>query len=139
MAIIKPARAQHGRTWCGPYALALISNTTYEVMYNRVKGILKRSVRGMYSREVEYVLKKLGCVTIFVFPRIKDRTTLRRSQDYLKPNRLYIVWLTSHYAVVNTRDWTVTDNQILSWEPINASALGRKKLFGYAEVRRIEE
>ena len=121
-----------GKTWCGPYALAVISNTPYEFAYAKAKKVLrKRAVMGMDRYQFSKVAKAMSVncqrfwredtVSDFVSTgpsRFRlDFITVSKLRDYLKPGRMYVVELTSHFIVVDTKDWTVCDNQH-GWMPL---------------------
>jgi hypothetical protein len=134
--------------WCGPYALAVcLGYTDYDYMYRNVQKILKRThrpLRGMHNWEVERVLERHGARNV-VFQFLKDHVklqqhawpTLRNVADYLKPNRLYIVEVRKHYVVVDTSDWTVTDNCRKGWWPLAYHRCASRKVVRVAEVKKV--
>jgi len=109
-----------GATWCGPYALAVISNTPYEFAYAKTKKVLrKRAVMGMSRHEFSKVAKAMS-VNCQRFWREREvgGCTVAKLRDNLRPGRLYVIELTRHFIVVDTRDWTVCDNHQAKWVPL---------------------
>jgi hypothetical protein len=102
-----------GKTWCGPYALAVISNTPYEFAYAKSKKVLgKRAVMRMSPHQFIKVAKAMSVnCQRFWREREADGCTVGKLRDNLKPGRLYAVEVTGHFIVVDTKDWTVCDNQ----------------------------
>lgn len=138
-------------TWCGPYALALISGNTYDHTYsecirvanNRINYLNRdrmpfqklrkvKVITGMLNHELERVAKALGCSMKWTF--CNSTPTLSRMTEELRPNRIYVINITDHYVVVDTRNWTVCDNQTQEWEPIKQSKHRRKRVRNIAEV-----
>ena len=105
-----PARRNRskGKTWCGPYALAVIANIDYEPAYLFAKKHLEvNRILGMYHWDLSKCVKAIGAK---VGPwKNLHKITVARLADNLKPNRLYIVRVTGHYIVVDTNDWTVIE------------------------------
>lgn len=137
----KPNKARKGSTWCGPYALAVISGKTYEEAYVFAKkSVPHRRMMGMYNIEVTKAARRMGFKK-FEFKMIpkQERCCLRKAIDYMKPNRIYIVNVTNHYIVVNTKDWTLTDSWRDGWEPIATSKMAGRKTKGFAEAYRIPD
>lgn len=137
--IERAMRSGKGPSWCGPHALATVTGKSYDEVITVVRSKIRRKhIKGMFSNEVYLVAKALGVKDMGVFMPMRNKQNLRNSVDWLKPNRLYIVFVTRHFVVVNTKDWTVSDN-CNEWAPIATSKLGRLRVNSYAEVRRIED
>lgn len=139
--INKPNKAKRGRTWCGPYALAVISGKSYEEAHVFAKkAVPDRKLMGMYNSEVTKAARLMGFKQ-FDFKMIpkRERVCLRKAIDHMKPNRVYIVNVTNHYVVVNTKDWTLTDSWREGWEPIATSNMAGRKTKGFAEAYRIAD
>ena len=137
--IVRAARSSKGATWCGPHALATVTGKTYDEVIEVVRKRIKRKrIKGMFSHEMYYSAKALGVKDMGVFMPSRGKRNLRNLMDWLKPNRLYIIFVTGHFVTVNTKDWTVCDN-CNDWHPVATSKLGRKRVISYAEVRRIED
>lgn len=138
-----PACAAKGATWCGPYALATIAGITYEEALAKVKKVTHRKrITGMWNHEVESTAQKLGFKKFrFKYIPKKERTTLANSLDWLHPNRIYVVQITRHYVIVNTKDWTFTDNIFGGkWNPVsNELRSGRRRCVAFAEAYRIPD
>ena len=137
--IQRAARSSKGTTWCGPHALATVTGKTYDEVIKVVRSKIRRKrIKGMFTNEIFIVAKALGIKDMGVFMPMRGKRNLRNSVDWLKPNRLYIVFVTRHFVVVNTTDWTVCDNTN-EWEPVTTSKLGRLRVKSYAEAIRISE
>ena len=136
--------------WCGPYALALVSGMEYDEVYKKALRKVRSMkaqyehkptyIKGMYNRELEAVSTTLKVP--FTFKKIeglwrkKDQLTLKRAIEYLRPNRVYVVQVTEHFLVVNSRDWTMCDNWTRGWVPLEGSIHTKKKVAKIAEVKR---
>lgn len=140
--ITKPNKALKGTTWCGPYALALIGNVTYEEALKKAKRATGRKIiKGMWNWEVAKVAKRLG-LRNFKWTNIpkKQQTNFLNHLDWFKPNRIYVVQVTHHYMILNTRDWTVTDNQMSGWMPLAETKKAKRRFVeAYAEAFRIPD
>jgi len=126
-------------TWCGPYALATVAGLTYDEVYekmlrayNKKRYTKVKHITGVTNSLMERVSKICRCT--FKFERVTKRT-LNQTMDHLDPNRIYIVLVTGHYIVVDTRDWTMIDNQNMDWVPIKESAHRLKRVRSVAEVK----
>jgi len=128
--------------WCGPYALAMISDKSYEEAYLIAKKKLrKRSITGMYNHQFKAVARYMGFNKFewqFV-PKSESKPTLRSFKDWMRPNRIYVVQVTRHYVTVNTSDWTVQCNQTQKWEPLDECKHRLRRVAAYAEVKRMEK
>lgn len=128
-------------TWCGMYALALVSGLEYEVVYKKMlrginsvrhKWAKRKYITGVHNRDMERTAKTVK--TPFVFKRA-ERMTLSQYIDHLDPNKVYIIEITGHYVVVDTRTWELCDNQSKSWCPVGESKHKRCFVREIAEVR----
>jgi hypothetical protein len=148
--ITAPARSvKRGRTWCGPYAIATVCGVDYDTAYDKAKKVLKKKrISGMWNGEVQEVARRLGTKFEWKHTKLKligkvgwkwRQPTLNQMLDELIPNRLYIIQVTTHYITVNTRDWTMVDNQTPEWKPVKDWKHGKKVVRAFAEVRRIAE
>jgi hypothetical protein len=120
-----------GRTlWCGPYAIAVIFGTDYDTAYKKTlrsvnKRLMKRSrwawkktrIQGLGNMAMERVIRTR--YKKFIFANVERKPTLKNYLDHLRPNRLYVVNVTGHYVLINTKDWTISDNQLGQWVPVN--------------------
>ena len=71
-------------------------------------------------------------------PLLKKRRVLRKFIDdgHLEAGKVYIVEVTKHVLVIDTRDWTTIDNQVPKWRAMDASHHWSKKLVkGFHEIR----
>ena len=98
----------------------MISNTPYEFAYAKTKKVLrKRAGMGMGRHEFSKVAKAMSVnCQRFWCEREVDGCTVAKLRDNLRPNRLYVINVTDHYIVVDTRDWTVCDNFSAKWIPL---------------------
>lgn len=123
------------KTWCGPYALAVVAGKTYEFAYQMLKQIRgKRHACGVYNTNMDKAFGFCGLKAEFV--KAEKRCNLRKYIDeYLAPNKLYIINITRHYVVVDTRDHTTIDNQNPEWVPIENSKHLRCLVQFVAEIK----
>ncbi len=123
------------KSWCGPYALAVVAGKTYEFAYQMLKQIRgKRHACGVSNRNMKKAFDILGLDAKFV--KAEERCNLRKYIDnYLAPNKLYIINITSHYVVVDTRDHTTIDNQNPEWISIDNSKHLRRLVQNIAEIK----
>ena len=128
--------------WCGPYALALISGLSYDEAYTKTLRMLRRGkpayrtkptyIKGMYPSELVRAGRTLKCPFQF---KDAPNVTLNKLMDELRPNRIYIVFTTDHFLVVDTSSWTLCDNWTQAWVPVKGSVHARKKIQRVAEVK----
>lgn len=131
-----PERSKTSRTWCGPYALAVAADREYDDVFTFCKVALRKPrLAGMYNHEMSHVATKLGLGKI-VWEDV-NKLTLKNVLDYLIPNRLYIVNVTRHYVLLDTRNWLIADNQSAAWETIGDCKYKQTQVIGTAEIRRI--
>lgn len=128
-------------TWCGPYALALISGLDYDTVYGKVLRAKnkrmpthkkRKYITGMSKSLMQIVAKTMKCLFMFVKAQ---RMTLNSYIDHLTPNKVYIIQITGHYVVVDTRTWEICDNQSKAWQSISDSKHKRCFVKKIAEVR----
>ena len=55
-------------------------------------------------------------------------------KEYLEPNSLYIIEISKHVFVIDTRDWTVIDNQLPEWAAMENYHLWNKQVKGYIKI-----
>ncbi len=140
-AITGTTRKAH--TWCGPYALALVSGLTYDQVYKKLLRNANAQLHrfqprikyltGVGLELMERVSKTVKCK--FEFTRVKGKPTLNQFMNELRPNRIYVIHVTRHYLVVDTSDWTVCDNQIQRWVSLPDYKYRLSRVRDYAEVR----
>lgn len=109
--------------WCGPYAIATILGMDYDAAYNYACRVLgKRSIKGMWDREVREVLLAAGrrCVNLSFRAKTQGKnkhltfTQWRNGLDGHSRLKTYIVTVGHHY-VVYSRD-QIIDNQSKKWQ-----------------------
>ena len=133
--------------WCGPYALAVVSGLGYDEVYTKALRKIRRDtprychqpkyIKGMAERQVEAVAKVLKVPCKFnKVEGLRRTATLNSLLDYLRPNRIYIVGITDHYAVVNTATGMLIDNIHKEWVPVGDSKHARCRVEEVAEVKR---
>ena len=52
----------------------------------------------------------------------------------LKPNKVYVINITRHFFILDTRDYTTIDNQVPEWIAAETTKHGKKLVVGYFEV-----
>ena len=122
------------KTWCGPYAVAVVTGKEYEHCYQALKKIRgKRPAKGVpmihivnackiYDRKVEYT-------------ELQNRRKMSKfCKEQLEPNSLYIIQISQHVLVIDTRDWTVIDNQSQEWTAMENYHGFNKQVKGYIKI-----
>jgi hypothetical protein len=137
---IPAARGKGGRTYCGPYSLAIINGWSCDEAVENVKRSLrrKRPVGGMSRWEVERVSRGKFSRHPLKFKKVPKGLTLQSLPDHLKPRRLYLVAVTAHYVVMNTSDWTVCDTHSKAWVPVKEHRCRLWRVEFAAEGPRLE-
>ena len=99
------------KTWCGPYAIAVVCGTEYEPAYQVAKAVRgKRHAKGITVTQMIKSCKKLGVTG--VNKKLDKKMKLSKWLDqHTLPNKVYVVNTTRHFIIVDTRDWTTIDNQ----------------------------
>ena len=136
-----PGTSRKAITWCGPYALALVSGLSYDEVYKKMlRAKNKRQPKWRKLKHITRVSDQLMQIvaktvkTPFYFKPAK-RMTLSQYVDHLEPNTVYIIQITGHYVVIDTRTWELSDNQSLTWVPIKDSKHKRCFVKRLAEVK----
>jgi len=126
-----PSRAKKGRTWCGPYALATVSQLSYESaldVFKRVTG--RERISGVWNSEMDKALHILGALqrfsvtchdydthSVFVVEngvmRMKPLTLNQWYKRRKDKGGLYLLNVSRHYVVVNGNK--IIDNQKPEW------------------------
>jgi hypothetical protein len=115
-------------TWCGPFAVATVAGIDYEPAYQTLKKIRgKRHCKGVSNSNIKVACKRLGIQG--EWHKLEKRRIFRKFwKENLEPGKVYIVQVTKHVLVVDTRDWTTIDNQNPEWVAMDASHHWNKKL-----------
>ena len=115
-------------TWCGPFSVATVAGVEYEPAYQSLKKIRgKRHCKGVSNDNIKKACHELGVTG--KWHKSKKRTVLRKFvKDNLESGKVYIVQITRHVLVIDTRDWTTIDNQVPTWRAMDASHHWAKKL-----------
>ncbi len=131
-------------TWCGPYALALVSGLDYDTVYQKLLRQRNKSkasyqhkakyIAGVYHRELWAMARKL-CSKTFDWDRSLKGKTLGSMRDHLKGSRVYIIAVTGHYVVLDSRTWEVCDNQTKVWIPLAEWQHKKVRVQAIGEVR----
>ena len=135
---------EHTKTWCGPYALAMLAGLSYDEAYPRIRHSIRRfrganvyhvpeHIQGVYSPDMLAAAKTLGVK--LQFKRAKNWPTLGKFRDMMKPGRWYLVQITGHYLVVDTRNWTWCDNGSRGWLPLDNCRWLRSHVELYSEAK----
>jgi len=122
------------KTWCGPYALAVIGKTDYEYAYKMCKEVRrKRSTAGITNSDFTAVAHHMGIKSHWrKTESVKLKTWLDMNSE---PNSVYVVQITKHYLIVDTRDCTTIDNQNPEWTDMSLSKHLNKKVHYVFKVK----
>ena len=126
------------KTWCGPYAIATVCGTEYEDAYRVARSIRgKRHAKGINISDLEKSCKQLGVTG--KWHSVKDtpfgkRTKLARFLPALLPDTVYVLMITKHFLVVDTRDMTTIDSQVPEWIAVEMTKHKTKLVHNYFVV-----
>ena len=152
MYLQAPARNDKGRTWCGPYALALLSGLDYETAYKKIlrsynryyrtqakkRGLhpeywTKKSIKGMTTYELGRAGKSLGVKIDWKKPPERC-TVLGFARDHTVKGRVYLVQTRTHFLTV--LDGMIYDNWPSSPRPADGQHHLRKAIVqSVAEIK----
>ena len=78
----------------------------------------KRSTAGVTNRNMMSAFKELKVK--YKHTKLDKRKKLLANyiNDDLAPNKVYLVQITKHYLIIDTRDCTTIDNQVPQWNDI---------------------
>lgn len=157
MADIKaPARVEGRRNWCGPYAAALILECDYITAYKKLLRAAnawlyrtnvpvhyrhhykKKAIKGVQWNWLADVIRQRYKRFEWTYTKGKRKPTLRKMTDELNYNALYLIALTDHYIMVNTRDWTMCDNRHAKWIPLTQCPYMRQRVDAYGFIRKVK-
>jgi len=127
-----PKRTQKKRrTWCGPYALAVLFGTNYDRTYSMcVKWLRKsRGITGMYECEMLHCIKRrnqsvakqlaTSQVAGYNYGDRRERPTMTQwYKSRAVKTGTYLVAVTGHFLAV--RGTKIIDNQSGQWESFAA-------------------
>jgi len=115
----------NGVNWCGPWALAFLTDRTYEAadMLARKKANRKNKIQNMTTRVME------RCLGTKTFTR-HSNMTVTRAMDNLLPGRIYLLWVTRHYLILDTGTGMIIHNQEPTWKPISECRYRRTQVRG---------
>ena len=108
------------KTWCGPYAIAVVCGQNYEHSYQTAKALRgKRHAKGISNTDLLRSCKALGVKGEWISvekatkntAQPKKKMKLEKFLPMLAPNKVYVIQITKHFLVVDTRDFTTIDNQ----------------------------
>jgi len=120
-------------TWCGPYSVATVAGTSYERAYQTLKLIRgKRHCKGVSNANIAAACKKLGIKG--KWKKLEKRTKLANFLPTLEDGKVYIVQITKHVLVIDTRDRTTIDNQHREWIAMESTKHANKLAHAYYEV-----
>lgn len=122
------------KTWCGPYAVATVCGMQYEPSYRLLKKIRgKRHAKGVTMQNIVTACEQLNAKPKFT--KLEKRRKMSKfCKEYLEPNSLYIIEISKHVFVIDTRDWTVIDNQLPEWAAMENYHLWNKQVKGYIKI-----
>ena len=95
----------HRTTWCGPYSVAAVCGTQYEEAYRIIRKIRgKRHAKGVSNDNIRVACNSLGVKGDW--KKLPKRKRLSKVLPLLEQGKVYIVQVTKHVIVVDTRDFT---------------------------------
>ena len=116
------------KTWCGPFSVATVAGTEYEPAYQTLRKIRgKRHCKGVSNDNIAKACKKLGLKGKWTTLK-KQRKLSKFVFENLEQGKVYIIQITRHVLVMDTRDWTTIDNQVAIWRAMDASHHWSKRL-----------
>jgi len=120
-------------TWCGPYAIAVVSGCGYEQAYQVARKVRnKRHAKGISNTDLKKSCTKLGVKG--KWHKLEKRTQLKKFLPTLEAGKVYVVQITKHFIVVDTRDYTTIDNQNPEWTAMESSKHMTKLVHNFFEV-----
>ncbi len=120
-------------TWCGPFAIATVCGTKYETAYRTVRAIRgKRHAKGVTATDIKKSCTKLGVKGKWT--NLPKRKKLAKFLPTLEAGKVYIVEVTRHVIVVDTRDYTTIDNQNPDWTAVESTKHLRKLVHRVFEI-----
>jgi hypothetical protein len=131
------------KTWCGPYAVATVCGTEYEPAYQvakRARG--KRHAKGITMTDLKKSCRRLGVKGEWISiekatadtAEPKKKMKLEKFLPMLAPNKVYVINVTKHFLVVDTRDFTTIDNQNPEWVAMESTKHINKMVHNYFVV-----
>ena len=118
----------HRVTWCGPFAVATVAGVEYEPAYQTLRKIRgKRHCKGVSNGNIASACKKFGLKGKWTTLK-KKRKLSKFVPENLEQGKVYIIQITKHVLVMDTRDWTTIDNQVPTWRAMDASHHWSKRL-----------
>ena len=131
------------KTWCGPYAIAVVCGTSYEPAYQVAKKVRgKRHAKGITNTDLMKSCKALGVKGEWISvakatehsAKPQAKMKLENFLKMLAPNRVFVIQITKHFIIVDTRDFTTIDNQRPEWIAVEASKHMNKLVHNYFVV-----
>ena len=124
----------HRTTWCGPYSVAAVCGTQYEEAYRIIRKIRgKRHAKVVSNDNIRVACNSLGVKGDW--KKLPKRKRLSKVLPLLEQGKVYIVQVTKHVIVVDTRDFTTIDNQSQVWEAMEMSSHLTKLAHSIFEVK----
>ena len=120
-------------TWCGPYAIAIICGVAYEPAYQAAKLVRgKRHAKGITNSNLKAACRMFGVNG--KWKSLEKRTKLSKFLPTLEAGKVYVIQITKHFLVVDTRDFTTIDNQNREWIAMEATKHKNKLVHSVFEV-----
>jgi hypothetical protein len=120
-------------TWCGPYALATVAKRSYEEAYQYIKSIVKkRHVKGVTYTILEKALNDFGIIGHWTV--LDKRQKFINYVEKMDKDCLYVVAISKHYFILDTRDMSAIDNQTLEWSPVSEFKHKNKQIKRYFKI-----
>ena len=126
---------RYRKTWCGPYAIATVCGMEYEPAYRMARQVRgKRHAKGITCNDFENSCKKFGVTGKWHTLEKRQKCENFLKSGTLKPNKVYVINITRHFFILDTRDYTTIDNQVPEWIAAETTKHGKKLVVGYFEV-----
>ena len=124
------------KTWCGPYAIATVCGIGYEPAYRMAKQVRgKRHAKGITCSDLEKSCNKFGVRGEWHTLEKRQKCENFLKSGTLKPNTVYVINVTRHFFILDTRDYTTIDNQVPEWIAAETTKHKKKLVVGYFEVK----
>ena len=123
------------KTWCGPYAIATVCGIDYEPAYRMAKKVRnKRHAKGITCSDFDKSCKAFGVTGKWNTLEKRQKCENFLKSGTLKPNKVYVINITRHFFILDTRDYTTIDNQVPEWIAAESTKHSSKLVVGYFEV-----
>ena len=122
-------------TWCGPYAIATVCGKSYEPAYQVAKQIRgKRHAKGISCSDLEKSCRAFGVKGKWHTLEKRQKLSNFLKSGTLKPNKVYVINITKHFLIIDTRDFTTIDNQNPEWIAAESTKHSKRLVIKYFEI-----